>query len=47
MSESRFIVLYYVLMAASARKIGGAIVTNNVKDFQRIQEYLDFKIYKG
>jgi predicted nucleic acid-binding protein len=36
-----------VLLAASARKIGGAIVTNNLKDFQRIQEYIDFKIYKG
>ncbi len=36
-----------ILIAASARKIGGAIVTNNLKDFQRIQEYIDFKIYKG
>ena len=36
-----------ILLAASARKIGGAIVTNNLKDFQRIQEYIDFKIYKG
>ncbi len=36
-----------VLLAASARKIGGAIVTNNLKDFLRIQEYIEFKIYKG
>ncbi len=36
-----------VLLAASARKIGGTIVTNNLKDFLRIQEYIDFKIYKG
>ncbi len=36
-----------VLLAASARKIGGAIVTNNLKDFLRIQAYIDFKIYKG
>ncbi len=36
-----------VLLAASARKIGGAIVTNNLKDFLRIQQYIDCKIYKG
>lgn len=36
-----------ILLAASARKIGGAIVTNNLMDFQRIQEYVDFKVYKG
>jgi len=36
-----------ILLAASARKIGGAIVTNNLKDFLRIQEYIDFKIYQG
>jgi hypothetical protein len=36
-----------ILIAASARKIGGAIVTNNLKDFQRIQEYIDFRIFKG
>ncbi len=36
-----------ILIAAAARKIGGALVTNNLKDFQRIQEYIDFKIYKG
>lgn len=36
-----------ILIAASARKIGAAVVTNNVKDFQRIQEYIDIKIYTG
>lgn len=36
-----------ILIAATARKIGGAVVTNNLKDFRRIQEYIDFKIYKG
>jgi predicted nucleic acid-binding protein len=36
-----------ILIATSARKVGGAIVTNNLKDFQWIQEYIDFKIYKG
>jgi hypothetical protein len=36
-----------ILIAASARKIGGAVVTNNMKDFQRIQEYMDFRICKG
>ena len=34
-----------VLIATSARKIGGAIVTNNIKDFQSIQEYIEFTIY--
>ena len=36
-----------MLIAATARKIGGAVVTNNLKDFQRIQEYIDFRLYKG
>ncbi len=36
-----------VLIAATARKIGAAVVTYNLKDFIRIQEYIDFKIYKG
>jgi predicted nucleic acid-binding protein len=34
-----------ILIAAAARKIGAFIVTNNQKDFLRIQEYIDFKIY--
>lgn len=36
-----------VLIAATARKTGAAVVTSNLKDFQRIQGYIDFKIYKG
>ncbi len=36
-----------ILIAVSVRKVGGTIVTNNLKDFQRIQEYIDFKIYTG
>ena len=34
-----------ILIAATARKIGAVVVTNNQKDFLRIQEYIDFKIY--
>ena len=34
-----------VLIALSARKIGAVVVTNNVKDFLRIKEFVDFKIY--
>jgi hypothetical protein len=34
-----------VLIAATARKIGAVVATNNKKDFFRIQEYIDFKIY--
>ena len=34
-----------ILIAATARKIGAIVVTNNQKDFHRIQEYIDFKIY--
>ena len=34
-----------ILIAATARKIGAFVVTNNQKDFLRIQEYIDFKIY--
>jgi tRNA(fMet)-specific endonuclease VapC len=34
-----------VLIAATARKIGAVVATNNRKDFLRIQEYIDFKIY--
>ena len=34
-----------VLIAASARRTGAAVVTNNLKDFRRIQEYIDFTIY--
>ena len=34
-----------VLIAATARKMGAVVATNNKKDFLRIQEYIDFKIY--
>jgi predicted nucleic acid-binding protein len=34
-----------ILIALSARRIGAAILTNNMKDFVRIQEFVDFKLY--
>ena len=34
-----------ILIALSARRIGAAILTNNAKDFVKIQEYVDFKLY--
>jgi predicted nucleic acid-binding protein len=34
-----------ILIAVTARKIGAVVVTNNQKDFLKIQEYIDFKIY--
>ncbi len=34
-----------VLIALSARQIGAIIVTNNTKDFLRIKEFVDFKVY--
>lgn len=36
-----------VLIALSARRIGASVVTNNMKDFLRIQEYVDIKIFAG
>lgn len=35
-----------ILIACSARKIGAFIVTQNKKDFRRIKEFIDFKIYE-
>jgi len=35
------------LIAVSARRIGAAVVTNNLKDFVRIQEYVDVKVLAG
>ena len=35
-----------ILIALSARRIGAAIVTNNVNDFVKIQEFVDFRLYK-
>ena len=34
-----------ILIATTVRKIGALVVTNNKKDFLKIQEYIDFKIY--
>ena len=33
-----------ILIALSARRIGAAVLTNNVKDFVKIQEFVDFKL---
>jgi predicted nucleic acid-binding protein len=33
-----------VLIAVSARRIGAAVVTRNVKDFRRIQEFVRFNL---
>jgi predicted nucleic acid-binding protein len=35
-----------ILIACSARKIGAFIVTQNKKDFRRIKEFTDFRIYE-
>lgn len=35
-----------ILIALSARKIGAVVVTHNMKDFTRIREFMDFKIYE-
>lgn len=35
-----------ILIACSARKIGAFIVTQNEEDFQRIKEFIDFRIYQ-
>lgn len=32
-----------VLIALSARRIGAILITNNIKDFLRIKEFIDFK----
>jgi predicted nucleic acid-binding protein len=34
-----------ILIACSARKFGAFVVTHNDKDFRRIQEFTDFRIY--
>lgn len=34
-----------ILIARSARKLGAFVVTRNEKDFRRIQEFTDFRIY--
>ncbi|MFO0795260.1 MAG: PIN domain-containing protein [Candidatus Brocadiaceae bacterium] len=34
-----------VLISVSARRIGAMVVTNNIKDFLKIKEFVDFKLY--
>jgi len=34
-----------ILIAESARRIGGLVVTKNEKDFKRIKEFVDFRLY--
>ncbi len=34
-----------ILIAFSARRIGAFVVTQNKRDFQRIREFIDFRIY--
>ena len=34
-----------VLIAATARKMGAVVATKNKKDFLRIREYIDFKLF--
>jgi predicted nucleic acid-binding protein len=34
-----------VLIAFSARQVGAVVVTFNLKDYSRIKEFVDFKIY--
>jgi predicted nucleic acid-binding protein len=34
-----------VLIALSARQIGAYVITGNMKDYERIREFLDFKLY--
>jgi predicted nucleic acid-binding protein len=35
-----------ILIACSARRIGAFVVTSNKKDFLRIKEFMDFRIYE-
>jgi len=35
-----------ILIACSARRIGAFVVTQNKKDFLRIKEFIDFRIYE-
>jgi predicted nucleic acid-binding protein len=34
-----------VLIALSARQIGAVVITNNLRDFLKIKEFVDFKLY--
>ncbi len=44
--EEKFLarITHDILIALCARRIGATIVTNNVKDFRRIREFVDFKM---
>jgi hypothetical protein len=47
--EEKYVVgiTHDILIALSARQVGAAVVTHNVKDFLRIKEWVDFKVYGG
>ncbi|NCO68285.1 MAG: type II toxin-antitoxin system VapC family toxin [Nitrospirae bacterium] len=47
--EDRFLLRIQndILIALSARKIGAVVVTHNMRDFLRIKEFVDFKVYGG
>jgi predicted nucleic acid-binding protein len=35
-----------VLIALDARSIGASVITNNIHDFRKIREFLDFKLFE-
>ncbi|MEW6108410.1 MAG: type II toxin-antitoxin system VapC family toxin [Nitrospirota bacterium] len=35
-----------ILIACSARRIGAFVVTQNIRDFQRIKEFTEFRLYR-
>ncbi len=45
--EKQFLsrITHDILIALSARRIGAFVVTHNTKDFLRIKEFMDFKLY--
>ncbi len=45
--ESRYIskIQNDILIASSAQRVGAFVITNNKKDFVRIKEFVDFRIY--
>ena len=46
--ETRFLsrIQNDILIACSARRIGAFVVTHNEKDFRKITEFIEFRIYK-
>jgi len=46
--ESRYLshIQNDILIACSARKIGAFVATQNERDFQRIKEFIDFRLYR-